>query len=122
MARVVAAAGQAGMAVTAPPPAQPLVAGALAARRGGAGVPVLVVTAGERDADATADLLRCFLPDRRGGALPPPGGRPPRGAHPPAGPPRPRLPPPARPPPPRAHRSRGGPRPPARRRPPPPPP
>ncbi|HEY4605076.1 MAG TPA: transcription-repair coupling factor, partial [Blastococcus sp.] len=65
MARVVAAAGQAGMAVTAPPPAQPLVAAALAARRGGAGVPVLVVTAGERDADATADLLRCFLPDRR---------------------------------------------------------
>src|SRR4051812_8424149 len=65
MARVVAAAGQAGMAVTAPPPAQPLVAAALAAGRGGAGVPVRVVTAGERDADAPADLLRCFLPDRR---------------------------------------------------------
>src|SRR3954453_14062259 len=65
MARVVAAAGQAGMAVTAPPTAQPLVAAALAARRGGAGVPVLVVTAGGRDAGATADLLRCFLPDRR---------------------------------------------------------
>src|SRR3954451_108026 len=65
MASVVAAAGQAGMAVTAPPPAQPLVAPALAARRGGGGVPGLVVTAGERDADATADLLRCFLPDRR---------------------------------------------------------
>lgn len=62
MARVVAAAGNAELAVTAPPPVQPLVAAALA--RGG-GVPVLVVTAGERDADATADLLRCFLPDRR---------------------------------------------------------
>src|SRR4051794_11572427 len=65
MARVVAAAGSAGMAVTAPPPVQPLVAAALAAPAPGAGVPVLVVTAGERDADATADLLRCFLPDRR---------------------------------------------------------
>ncbi|SEL20247.1 transcription-repair coupling factor [Blastococcus sp. DSM 46786] len=64
MARVVAAAGNAELAVTAPPPAQPLVAAALAAR-GGAGVPVLLVTAGERDADAAADLLRCFLPDRR---------------------------------------------------------
>ncbi|MCF6744337.1 transcription-repair coupling factor [Blastococcus sp. KM273128] len=62
MARVVAAAGNAELAVTAPPPVQPLVAAALA--RGG-GVPVLVVTAGERDADATADLLRCFVPDRR---------------------------------------------------------
>src|SRR3954447_9467089 len=76
MARVVAAAGQAGMAVTAPPPAQPLVAAALAARQGGAGGPVLVVTAGERDADATADLLRCFLPDRRGGTFPPSGTLP----------------------------------------------
>ncbi|SFL21463.1 transcription-repair coupling factor [Geodermatophilus ruber] len=65
MARVVAAAGQAELAVTAPPPVQPLVAAALAAREGGAGVPVLVVTAGERDADAVADQLRCFLPDRR---------------------------------------------------------
>src|SRR3954463_13594547 len=65
MARVVAAAGEAGMAVTAPPPAQPLVAAALAARQGGAGVPVLVVTAGEGDADVTADALRCFLPERR---------------------------------------------------------
>ncbi|WP_347059411.1 transcription-repair coupling factor [Blastococcus sp. HT6-30] len=64
MARVVAAAGSADLAVTAPPPVQPLVAAALAAP-GGAQVPVLVVTAGERDADATADLLRCFVPDRR---------------------------------------------------------
>ncbi|MGY2064491.1 transcription-repair coupling factor [Blastococcus sp. SYSU DS0619] len=64
MARVVAAAGSAELAVTAPPPVQPLVAAALAAP-GGAQVPVLVVTAGERDADAAADLLRCFLPDRR---------------------------------------------------------
>ncbi|MGY1833882.1 transcription-repair coupling factor [Blastococcus sp. SYSU DS0510] len=64
VARVVAAAGNAELAVTAPPPVQPLVAAALAAR-GGAGVPVLLVTAGERDADAAADLLRCFLPDRR---------------------------------------------------------
>ena len=65
LARVVASAGTAGMAVTAPPPVQPLVAAALAAPAPGAGVPVLVVTAGERDADATADLLRCFLPERR---------------------------------------------------------
>ena len=28
-------------------------------------MPVLVVTAGERDADAVADLLRCVVPDRR---------------------------------------------------------
>ncbi|WP_209307583.1 transcription-repair coupling factor [Geodermatophilus sp. DF01_2] len=71
MARVVAAAGNAELAVTAPPSVQPLVAAALAAgggpgaERGGAGVPVLVVTAGERDADAVAEGLRCFLPDRR---------------------------------------------------------
>ncbi|MGY1706845.1 transcription-repair coupling factor [Geodermatophilus sp. SYSU D00697] len=65
MARVVAAAGTAELAVTAPPSVQPLVAAALAAGTGGAGVPVLVVTAGERDADAVADQLRCFLPDRR---------------------------------------------------------
>ncbi|MGY1831476.1 transcription-repair coupling factor [Geodermatophilus sp. SYSU D01180] len=65
VARVVAAAGSAELAVTAPPPVQPLVAAALAAREPGAGVPVLLVTAGERDADAAADLLRCFLPDRR---------------------------------------------------------
>jgi len=65
MARVVAAAGNAELAVTAPPSVQPLVAAALATPRGGAGVPVLVVTAGERDADAVADQLRCFLPDRR---------------------------------------------------------
>src|SRR5688500_19435324 len=65
MARVVASAGQASLAVTAPPPVQPLVAAALAARQPGAGVPVLLITAGERDADAAADLLRCFLPERR---------------------------------------------------------
>ncbi|MGY1779056.1 transcription-repair coupling factor [Geodermatophilus sp. SYSU D01036] len=69
VARVVAAAGSAELAVTAPPPVQPLVAAALAAGGrgpgGAAGVPVLLVTAGERDADAAADVLRCFLPDRR---------------------------------------------------------
>ncbi|WP_091057254.1 transcription-repair coupling factor [Klenkia brasiliensis] len=65
MARVVGRAGSADLAVTAPPPVQPLVAAALAAPSPGASVPVLVVTAGERDADATADLLRCFVPDRR---------------------------------------------------------
>jgi len=65
MARVVAAAGSAQLAVTAPPPVQPLVAAALAAGSPGAGVPVLVVTAGERDADQVADLLRCFVPGRR---------------------------------------------------------
>ena len=65
MARVVARAGAAHLAVTAPPTVQPLVAAALAAAAPGADVPVLVVTAGERDADATATLLRCFVPDRR---------------------------------------------------------
>ncbi|WP_346621733.1 transcription-repair coupling factor [Blastococcus montanus] len=67
MARVVAAAGQTELAVTAPPSLQPLVAAGLAAAGGGerTGVPVLLVTAGERDADAAADLLRCFLPERR---------------------------------------------------------
>ncbi len=65
MARVVAAAGSAELAVPAPPPVQPLVAAALAAAAPGAGVPVLLVTTGERDADVAADLLRCFLPDRR---------------------------------------------------------
>ena len=33
-------------------------------------MPVLVVTAGERDADAVADQLRCFLPDRRTAVFP----------------------------------------------------
>src|SRR5687768_14546480 len=65
MARVVGAAGNAALGVTAPPPVQPLVAGALAAAKPGAGVPVLVVTAGERDADQVADQLRCFVPSRR---------------------------------------------------------
>ncbi|SFN99029.1 transcription-repair coupling factor [Geodermatophilus obscurus] len=65
MARVVASAGSAELAVPAPPPVQPLVAAALAAAAPGAGVPVLLVTAGERDADVAADLLRCFLPGRR---------------------------------------------------------
>jgi transcription-repair coupling factor (superfamily II helicase) len=65
VARVVAAAGNAELAVTAPPPAQPLVAAALAARTGGAGVPVLLVTAGERDADLAAEQLRCFVPGCR---------------------------------------------------------
>ncbi|MGY1673601.1 transcription-repair coupling factor, partial [Geodermatophilus sp. SYSU D00710] len=64
-ARVVAAVGSAELAVPAPPPVQPLVAAALAAVEPGAGVPVLLVTTGERDADLAADLLRCFLPDRR---------------------------------------------------------
>src|SRR3954451_19611058 len=62
---VVDKAGSAELAVTAPPPVQPLVAAALAADRPGAGVPVLVVTAGERDADALATLLRCFVPGKR---------------------------------------------------------
>src|SRR4051812_14489789 len=65
MARVVGSAGRASLAVTAPPPVQPLVAAALAAPGPGAGVPVLVVTAGERDADLVADQLRCFVPGRR---------------------------------------------------------
>src|SRR5687768_3825966 len=65
MAGVVAGAGKATLSVTAPPPVQPLVAAALAARAPGAGVPVLVVTAGERDADQVADQLRCFVPSRR---------------------------------------------------------
>jgi transcription-repair coupling factor (superfamily II helicase) len=75
MARVVAAAGTAELAVTAPAPVQPLVAAALAARRGqgteqGAGVPVLLVTAGERDADVAAEVLRCFLPGHRVATFP----------------------------------------------------
>ena len=70
VARVAAAAGSAHLAVTAPPSVQPLVAAALAARGGGDGVPVLVVTAGERDADAVAEQLRCFLPDRRVATFP----------------------------------------------------
>src|SRR4051794_29150482 len=65
MGRIVASAGRASLAVTAPLPVQPLVAAALAAQQPGAGVPVLVVTAGERDADQVADLLRCFIPGRR---------------------------------------------------------
>jgi transcription-repair coupling factor (superfamily II helicase) len=69
VAQVVAQAGAAELAVTAPPSVQPLVAAALAAGGRGPdgtpGVPVLVVTAGERDADALATLLRCFLPDQR---------------------------------------------------------
>ncbi|RBY78016.1 transcription-repair coupling factor [Blastococcus sp. TF02-09] len=70
MARVVAAAGSAELAVTASPPVQPLVAAVLAAARPGAGVPVLLVTAGERDADVAADLLRCFLPGQRVATFP----------------------------------------------------
>src|SRR4051812_11946209 len=65
MARIVASAGHASLAVPAPPPVHPLVAAALAAQRPGAAVPVLVVTAGERDADQVADQLRCFVPHRR---------------------------------------------------------
>src|SRR3954453_10964422 len=65
MARVVAAAGHPSLAVTAPPPVQPLVAAALAAQQPGAGVPVLVVTAGEREPVQVAPLLRCFVPGRR---------------------------------------------------------
>ncbi|MGY1854922.1 transcription-repair coupling factor [Modestobacter sp. SYSU DS0290] len=65
VASLVGRAGSAELAVTAPPAVQPLVAAALAADRPGAGVPVLVVTAGERDADAVAAQLRCFVPDRR---------------------------------------------------------
>ncbi|MGY1615780.1 transcription-repair coupling factor [Geodermatophilus sp. SYSU D00691] len=65
MARVVASAGAAELAVTAAPPVQPLVAAALARGGDDGGVPVLVVTAGERDADAVAAQLRCFLPERR---------------------------------------------------------
>ena len=65
VAQVVAAAGSAELAVTAPPPVQPLLAAALAAAKGGAGVPVLVVTAGERDAEQVADLVRCLVPEHR---------------------------------------------------------
>ncbi|WP_222192328.1 transcription-repair coupling factor [Modestobacter italicus] len=65
VASVVQKAGTTELAVTAPPSVQPLVAAALAAPAPGAGVPVLVVTAGERDADGLAAVLRCFVPDRR---------------------------------------------------------
>jgi transcription-repair coupling factor (superfamily II helicase) len=62
VSRVVEATGRAELTVAAPPPVQPLVAAALSA---GSRVPVLLVTAGEREADAAAGQLRCFLPDRR---------------------------------------------------------
>ncbi|MFL6128129.1 MAG: DEAD/DEAH box helicase, partial [Mycobacteriales bacterium] len=50
--------------LTAPPALRPLVAAALAAdpARGGAGRPVLAVTATGRDADDLVDALRCLLP------------------------------------------------------------
>src|SRR3954452_5227246 len=65
LASVVARAGSAELAVTAPPPVHALVAAAPAAGAAGAGVRVRVVGAGERDADARAAVLRCFVPDRR---------------------------------------------------------
>ena len=73
LARVVEQAGAADLTVTAPPSVQPLVAAALAAQSPGAGVPVLVVTAGERDADRTADLApgRYGLLEPVGPRLPP---------------------------------------------------
>ena len=85
LAQVVAPAGAAELAVTAAPPVQPLVAAALAARQPGAGVPVLVVTAGERDADAVADRAALLRPRPAGRGLPRLGDAAARAAQPPRG-------------------------------------
>ena len=68
----VTSAGVASLDLAAPPALRPLVAAALAADpdRGGAGRPVLAVTATGRDADDLVDALRCLLPAGRGGRLP----------------------------------------------------
>jgi transcription-repair coupling factor (superfamily II helicase) len=64
LASAVSSAGVASLSLAAPPALRPLVAAALAAdpARGGAGRPVLAVTATGRDADDLVDALRCLLP------------------------------------------------------------
>jgi transcription-repair coupling factor (superfamily II helicase) len=64
LSQAVASAGVASLDLAAPPALRPLVAAALAAdpARGGAGRPVLAVTATGRDADDLLDALRCLLP------------------------------------------------------------
>ena len=64
LARAVSAAGTASLELSAPPALRPFVAAALAAdpSSGGAGRPVLAVTATGRDADDLVQALRCVLP------------------------------------------------------------
>ncbi len=64
LAQAVSSAGVAALDLAAPPALRPLVAAALAAdpARGGAGRPVLAVTATGRDAEDLVDALRCLLP------------------------------------------------------------
>jgi transcription-repair coupling factor (superfamily II helicase) len=64
LTRAVAAAGSPELELSAPPALRPFVAAALAAdpARGGAGRPVLAVTATGRDADDLVAALRCVLP------------------------------------------------------------
>jgi transcription-repair coupling factor (superfamily II helicase) len=64
LSRAVASAGVPALELSAPVTLQPLVVAALAAAsdRGGAGRPVLAVTATGRDAEDLVDALRCLLP------------------------------------------------------------
>jgi transcription-repair coupling factor (superfamily II helicase) len=64
LARAVSAAGADSLELTAPAPLRPFVVSALAAdpSQGGAGRPVLAVTATGRDAEDLVDALRCVLP------------------------------------------------------------
>ena len=102
LSQAVTSAGVASLDLAAPPALRPLVAAALAAdpARGGAGRPVLAVTATGRDADDLVDALRCLLPPDEVVALPVLGDaaaraalaprghrRPPAGGAAPAGPP-----------------------------------
>jgi len=64
LASAVGAAGTEALDLTAPEPLRPFVVAALAAdvRRGGAGRPVLAVTATTREAEDLAAALQCLLP------------------------------------------------------------
>jgi transcription-repair coupling factor (superfamily II helicase) len=64
LSRAVSAAGANALELTAPPALRPFVVSALAAdpARGGAGRPVLAVTATGRDAEDLVEALRCVLP------------------------------------------------------------
>src|SRR5829696_6456810 len=64
LSRAVASAGVPALELSAPATLQPLVVAALAADadRGGAGRPVVAVTATGRDAEDLVDALRCLLP------------------------------------------------------------
>ena len=67
LSHAVASAGVASLELSAPPALRPFVAAALAdASHGGAGRPVLAVTATGRDAEDLVEALRCVLPAGRG--------------------------------------------------------